>query len=89
MGDVTDSAEASEQRYIDRLYARLDELRTQTATRLADVRQEQTRHHQALYERDVEVHRQRVQVGETTQKRVHEAQIHTARPDRRKAGPWS
>jgi DNA helicase IV len=55
MGDVAYSAEASEQRYIDRLYARLDQLRTQTAARLADVRQEQTRHHQALYERDVEV----------------------------------
>ena len=49
------SAEASEQQYIDRLYERLDELRTHTAARLAEVRLEQTRHHQALYERDVEV----------------------------------
>src|SRR5690349_10867993 len=45
---------ADEQRYIDGLYRRLDELRATAAARLAAVRLQQTRHHQALYERDVE-----------------------------------
>src|SRR5438874_3107294 len=47
---------AAEQRYIDGLYARLEELRVQTAARLADVRLYQTRHPQALLERDAEIH---------------------------------
>src|SRR5213078_1729447 len=42
---------AAEQRYIDGLYARLEELRVQTAARLADVRLYQT-----LLERDAEIH---------------------------------
>jgi len=50
-GDV----HASEQRYIDGLYQRLAELRAHTAGRLAEVRLQQTRHHQALLERDVEI----------------------------------
>ena len=46
---------AAEQRYIDGLYRRLTELRAQTAARLAEVRLLQTRHHQALMERDAEI----------------------------------
>jgi DNA helicase IV len=47
---------AAEQRYIDGLYRRLAELRAHTAARLAEVRLHQTRHHQALLERDAEIH---------------------------------
>ena len=46
---------AAEQRYIDGLYRRLSELRAHTAARLAEVRLQQTRHHQALLERDAEI----------------------------------
>jgi len=46
---------AAEQRYIDGLYRRLAELRAHTAARLAEVRLLQTRHHQALMERDAEI----------------------------------
>jgi DNA helicase IV len=47
--------QGAEQRYIDALYRRLAELRAHTAARLADVRLLQTRHHQALLERDAEI----------------------------------
>ncbi|HEY2635800.1 MAG TPA: UvrD-helicase domain-containing protein, partial [Solirubrobacteraceae bacterium] len=47
--------QGAEQRYIDALYRRLAELRAHTAARLADVRLQQTRHHQALLERDAEI----------------------------------
>jgi DNA helicase IV len=46
---------AAEQRYIDGLYRRLAELRAQTSARLAEVRLQQTRHQQALLERDAEI----------------------------------
>jgi hypothetical protein len=46
----------AEQRYIDGLYARLGELRVQTTARLAEARLQQTRHRQALLERDAEIH---------------------------------
>src|SRR3954469_21832679 len=46
----------TEQRYIDGLYDRLQQLRAQTASRLADARLQQTRHRQALLERDAEIH---------------------------------
>jgi len=46
---------AAEQQYIDGLYRRLAELRGQTAARLAEVRLHQTRHQQALLERDAEI----------------------------------
>ncbi|MCU1448854.1 MAG: hypothetical protein JWP02_1024, partial [Acidimicrobiales bacterium] len=45
-----------EQRYIDGLYRRLEQLRVQTAARLAEARLRQTRHRQALLERDAEIH---------------------------------
>jgi DNA helicase IV len=45
----------AEQRYIDGLYRRLAELRAQTAARMAEVRLQQTRHMQALLERDAEI----------------------------------
>ena len=47
---------AAEQAYIDGLYRRLAELRAHTAARLAEVRLYQTRHRQALLERDAEIH---------------------------------
>ncbi|MBV9410675.1 MAG: AAA family ATPase [Acidimicrobiia bacterium] len=46
---------AAEQQYIDGLYRRLAELRAQTSARLAEVRLHQTRHQQALMERDAEI----------------------------------
>src|SRR5438132_9415496 len=53
---AVDDEYAAEQRYIDGLYDRLEELRAQTAARLAEVRLYQTRHRQALLERDAEVY---------------------------------
>jgi DNA helicase IV len=53
---VVEDPHAAEQAYIDGLYVRLAELRAHTAARLAEVRLYQTRHRQALLERDAEIY---------------------------------